>query len=482
MQSRRHRFQHKKPTVKSTNQPITLTINALTHEGRGVAVYDESHGKQYQDRWGKKIFVDFALPDETVQAIINTTKKSFDEGESIQVITPSTDRQPPICQHFSVCGGCNLQHLHADKQLAHKQKTLANHLGHFANTTPDVWLTPVVGERIGYRTKARMGVRYVSHQHPNGRKLIIGFRERASNFLTDISDCPILDTRINAHLTTLKDTLWQLDGKDDITHLEFAAGDDHSQIAMIVRHISPLNQHDQNTLIAFCQNVGWQLFLQPKSPNTAHRIDGADGSARSLTVPPTGGLFYHLPDFDITFEFSPFDFTQVNLSVNRQMIQLACDLLDLQKGERVLDLFCGLGNFSLPLAKMVGETGFVVGVEGSVEMTKRATMNAQANGLNHTKFYAQDLTQDFSHQPWATGENTFDALLIDPPRSGAAEVMAYLGKFNAKRIVYVSCNPATLARDTALLLEQGYRLTHAGVMDMFCHTGHVESIARFEKI
>lgn len=478
MQSRRHRFQHKKPTVKSTNQPITLTINALTHEGRGVAVYDESHGKQYQDRWGKKIFVDFALPDETVQAIINTTKKSFDEGESIQVITPSADRQPAICQHFGVCGGCNLQHLHADKQLAHKQQTLANHLNHFANTTPDVWLTPVVGERTGYRTKARMGVRYVTKKDA----ILVGFRERASNFLTDISDCPILDTRINAHLTTLKDTLWQLDGKDDITHLEFAAGDDCSSVAMIVRHTSPLSQHDQDALIAFCQNVGWQLFLQPKSSATVHRIDGTDGSACSLTVPPTGGLFYHLADFDITFEFSPLDFTQVNLSVNRQMIQLACDLLDLQKGERVLDLFCGLGNFSLPLAKMVGETGFVVGVEGSAEMTERATMNAQTNGLHQTRFYVQDLTQDFSHQPWATGENTFDALLIDPPRSGAAEVMAYLGKFNAKRIVYVSCNPATLARDTALLLEQGYRLTHAGVMDMFCHTGHVESIARFEKI
>ena len=198
----------------------------------------------------------------------------------------------------------------------------------------------------------------------------------------------------------------------------------------------------------------------------------------SLTVPPTGGLFYHLPDFDVTFEFSPLDFTQVNLSVNRKMTKLAIDLLALQPGERVLDLFCGLGNFSLPLARQVGETGFVIGVEGSSEMTQRAKMNATANGLHHTDFFAQDLTKDFSSEPWV---GQVDALLIDPPRSGALEVMQYLDKFNAKRIVYVSCNPITLARDTAVLLEKGYKLTHAGVMDMFCHTGHVESIARFEK-
>ena len=196
-------------------------------------------------------------------------------------------------------------------------------------------------------------------------------------------------------------------------------------------------------------------------------------------MPPTGGLFYRLPEFGVTFEFSPLDFTQVNLSVNQKMTKLAVDLLDLQAGERVLDLFCGLGNFSLPLAASVGETGFVIGVEGSEEMTARAKMNAAANGLHHTDFFAQDLTKDFSAEPWV---GQVDALLIDPPRSGALEVMQYLDKFNAKRIVYVSCNPITLARDTAVLLEKGYKLTHAGVMDMFCHTGHVESIARFEKI
>ena len=255
--------------------------------------------------------------------------------------------------------------------------------------------------------------------------------------------------------------------------------DSQKAVAVIVRHMVELGDSDLQKLQAFFAERNWQLYLQPKGSDTVHRIDTDNARPSSLTVPPTGGLFYRLPEMEITFEFSPLDFTQVNLSVNQKMTQLALDLLDLQPGERVLDLFCGLGNFSLPLAKAVGETGFVIGVEGSEAMTERAKVNATANGLNHTEFYAQDLTQDFSDKPWV---GNVDALLIDPPRSGAIEVMQYLDKFDAKRIVYVSCNPITLARDTAVLLEKGYKLTHAGVMDMFCHTGHVESIARFEKV
>lgn len=452
------------------NTPITLNINALTHDGRGIASYDETYG----DKCGKKIFVDFALPDETVQAIIIKTHKSFDEAKAIKVLSPSTDRQTPLCQHFGICGGCSMQHLQADTQIAHKQATLANHLKHRANTTPDNWLPPLVGERTAYRTKARLGVRYL----PKKDTLIVGFRERASNFLTNINDCPILDTRINRSLPSLKTTLKSLHGKDSITHLEFATGDEHSAVAMIVRHIKPLNHRDKTALINFCQDRQFQLYLQPQGANSVHRIDG-DDLPNSQTTPPTGGLFYHLPKFDLVLECSPLDFTQVNLSVNQQMIELACRLLDVQQGETVLDLFCGLGNFSLPLARLVGETGKVIGVEGGHEMSQRASMNALTNGINHAKFYTQDLTQDFSDKPWV---QNVDALLIDPPRAGALEVMAYLGRFNAKRIVYVSCDPATLARDTALIISQGYRLTHAGVMDMFCHTSHVESIARFEKI
>ncbi|HCC65437.1 MAG TPA: 23S rRNA (uracil(1939)-C(5))-methyltransferase RlmD, partial [Moraxella sp.] len=319
---------------------------------------------------------------------------------------------------------------------------------------------------------------------------LVGFRERASNFLANLNECHVLDPRVGFEIEPLKALISSLDARDHIPQLELAMGetlddvaDSKKSIAVIVRHMVDLGEHDIAKLQAFFAERNWQLLLQPKGSDTVHRIDPlyentAHARPSSLTVPPTGGLFYRLPEFDVTFEFSPLDFTQVNLSVNRKMTKLAIDLLALQPGERVLDLFCGLGNFSLPLARQVGKTGFVIGVEGSSEMTQRAKMNATANGLHHTDFFAQDLTKDFSSEPWV---GQVDALLIDPPRSGALEVMQYLDKFNAKRIVYVSCNPITLARDTAVLLEKGYKLTHAGVMDMFCHTGHVESIARFEK-
>lgn len=479
---------NKKARIRlSETPPITFTVTGLSHDGRAVSSYGANGESDHPtDKLGKKIFISHALPDETVSVQLKSVKKSYEEGDSVAVVAnPSDERQTPPCPHFGVCGGCSLQHWQADGQIAFKQTVLAELLEHQAHVQPQQWLAPLVGERLGYRTKARLGVRYVEKKGT----ALVGFRERGSNFLANLDSCVILDKRVGQELTALKELISTLDGRDCIAQLELAIGetlddvpDSQKSVALIVRHLEPLSDKDLNALQDFFNKRNWQLLLQPKGADSVQRIDDPNARPSSLTVPPTGGLFYRLPDFDITFEFSPLDFTQVNLSVNRQMTKLACDLLDLQKGERVLDLFCGLGNFSLPLARCVGETGFVVGVEGSPEMTERAKQNALANGIQHAEFYAQDLTQDFSHQPWASGENSFDALLIDPPRSGAAEVMAYLGKFNAKRIVYVSCNPATLARDTALLLEQGYQLTHAGVMDMFSHTGHVESIARFEKI
>lgn len=477
-----------KPTARTRKRlaespALPFHITNLAHDGRGVAVYgtDDSH---IEEKHGKKVFVSFALPNETVSVKISNSKKGFEEGDSLAVINnPHPERQTPPCQHFGVCGGCSLQHWQADGQIAFKQSVLAELLQHHADVQPDNWLEPLVGERLGYRTKARMGVRYVEKKN----SALVGFRERSSNFLAELNECKILDKRIGQQLEEFKQLISSLDAKYDIPQLEVAMGetlehepDSQKSVAVIVRHMTELSDKDIATLQQFFAEKKWQLLLQPKGSDTVHRIDDPNGRATSLTTPPTGGLFYHLPDFDITFEFSPLDFTQVNLSVNRKMTKLACDLLDLKAGERVLDLFCGLGNFSLPLAKMVGATGFVIGVEGSEAMTQRAKMNAHANGLYHTEFFAQDLTQDFSDKPFAN--QGFDALLIDPPRSGAWEVMAYLPKFNAKRIVYVSCNPITLARDTKALLDAGYRLTHAGVMDMFCHTGHVESIARFEKI
>lgn len=470
---------HQLSKSQNTQASTTLHITALTHDGRGIATYDDTHG----DKSGKKIFVSHALPTETVTATLTKSKKSYDEADYLDVLTPSLHRTTPICPHFGMCGGCTLQHFDVDEQIKHKQSILRNHLAK-SGIIPATWLPPIVGDRTHYRTKARLGVRYL----PKTGRLIVGFRERASNFLTDIDTCPILDKRVGDKLDDLKQILKTLKIKDSITHLEIAMGEnvnkemgDFPSVALIVRHTKPINKADTAKLIGLGKLADWQIYLQPKGADSIYRIDSTDKAIlpMSHTTPPTGGLFYHLPKFNLTLQSSPNDFTQVNLSVNRQMVNLACQLLDLKKGERVLDLFCGLGNFSLALAKCVGDTGKVIGVEGSRDMVMRAMMNAKDNGLTNTDFFAQDLTQDFSGEPWV---GQVDALLIDPPRTGAWEVMDYLGRFNARRIVYVSCDPATLARDSVRLGEQGYRATHAGVMDMFCHTGHVESIIRFERV
>ena len=475
---------HSKPSSRVRKRlkdaaPVDFQISGLSHDGRGVAVYG-TQPEHPEDKHGKKVFVSFALPNETVSVRLTNSRKSFEEGDAVAVIAnPSPERQTPPCPHFGMCGGCSLQHWQPDAQIAFKQSVLAELLQHQAEVQPEHWLEPVVADRLGYRTKARMGVRYVAKKNT----ALVGFRERSSNFLAELNECHILDERIGFELENLKQLITTLEGRDCIAQLELAMGeylpelsDGNQPVALIVRHLEPLSAGDIEKLKDFFAKRNWQLYLQPKGADSIHRVQlhADDDMSRQF-----GRLYYQLPEFDLTYEFIPTDFTQVNLSVNRKMTKLACDLLELKPGERVLDLFSGLGNFSLPLARLVGETGRVIGVEGSDAMTIRASDNARRNGLSNTEFYSQDLTQDCSEQPWAN--QGFDALLIDPPRSGAWDVMQYLPNFNAKRIVYVSCNPATLARDTKALLDQGYKLTHAGVMDMFSHTGHVESIARFEK-
>ncbi|GAF52057.1 LOW QUALITY PROTEIN: 23S rRNA (uracil-5-) -methyltransferase RumA [Psychrobacter sp. JCM 18900] len=462
-------------------EPIPFNIDGLSHDGRGVAVYgngfDVAEGHA-EDKHGKKIFVSFA---SQVKAPKPTAVLALKKDAISITANPNPERAVPPCPHFGTCGGCNLQHWQPDGQINFKQSVLAEMLMHQANAEPDNWLPPVVGDRLGYRTKARLGVRYVVKKK---KTALVGFRERSSNFLAELNECHILDPRIGFEIENLKTLISTLESRDKIAQLELAMGeqlpelpDGNQPVALIVRNLEPLSDADIDKLKVFFAARNWQLYLQSKGVDSIQRIALTDADDLSEQF---GRLYYQLPEYDLTFEFIPTDFTQVNLSVNRQMTKLACDLLDLKAGERVLDLFSGLGNFSLPLARLVGETGSIVGVEGSEAMTKRAADNARRNGINNTEFYSQDLTQDCTDKPWAN--QGFDALLIDPPRSGAWEIMQYLPKFNAERIVYVSCNPATLARDTKALLEQGYRLTHAGVMDMFCHTGHVESIARFERV
>ena len=449
---------------RPAQQPIyTFQVESLSHEGRGIAHYG-SHPDHPSEKQGKKVFIRYALPGETVSAQITNVVKRLEEADSTALLSePAAIRIEPKCPHFTVCGGCNMQHIQLDEQIRLKQDVLKSHLEHFAGIQPEQWLPALRSSREDYRRKARIGVRYLPHKD----KLVVGFRENQSNKLISIDRCMVLDREFGS-ITALKQLLQSLKAKAAIGHIELAMGDD--EIALLVRHTEKLSQQDVNQLKQFALNKQWQLYLQPEGAESLHRVDDPTAARR---------LHYHLDDFDLKFGFSPLDFTQVNSTINPQMVKLACDLLQLQQGERVLDLFCGLGNFTLPLARCVGETGQVVGVEGSEEMVRRAAENAEINGIIHAHFYSQDLTKDFSHHSWAN--QGFDALLIDPPRAGAEEIMHYVPKFGAKKIVYVSCNPATLARDAGVLVQHGYRLKKAGVMDMFTHTGHVESIALFEK-
>lgn len=444
-------------------------VEKLSHEGRGIAHYgveaEMSKPRHPDEKKGKKVFIRFALPRELVKAKITRQVSKLEEADCVEVLDHvNPHRIAPVCPHFGRCGGCNMQHIHPDEQIRLKQDVLASHLRHFAGMAPEQWLEPIRSPRVDYRHKARIGVRYIS----KSKKLLMGFREAQSNQLTDIQTCKILDTALDSALPELRVLLESLTGKADIGHIELAKGD--CEIALLVRHTEKLQTHDVNQLRQYALQKKWQLYLQPAGEDSLHRVDDESAAMQ---------LHYGLNDFDVEFAFNPLDFTQVNPAVNAQMVSLACDLLDLKPGERVLDLFCGLGNFSLPLARKAGEHGSVIAVEGSDKMVKRGTENALKNGIFNVKFYAQDLTRDFSQYSWAN--QGFDALLIDPPRSGAEQVMHYVPKFGAKRIVYVSCNPATLARDAGILAQYGYRLIKAGVMDMFTHTGHVESIALFEK-
>ncbi|MEF9956192.1 MAG: 23S rRNA (uracil(1939)-C(5))-methyltransferase RlmD [Acinetobacter sp.] len=449
---------------RPVQQPIyTFQIEAFSHEGRGIAHYG-THPDHPKEKHGKKVFIRYALVGETVQAKITHQTSRLEEADMLKLDgVASKERIEPICPHFGVCGGCSLQHIHPDEQIRLKQNVLQSHLQHFAGLQPEQWLVPIRSTKTDYRRRTRIGVRYIGKQN----RLVMGFREHHSNHLTDIQQCKVLDQSLSDSLPELRKRLEDLAGKAHIGHIELAMGD--NEVALLIRHLEELNASDVNQLRQFALLKGWQLYLQPKGADSIHRIDDAHASMR---------LHYNVDG--VKFAFSPLDFTQVNAEVNAKMIDLACELLQLKQGERVLDLFCGLGNFSLPLARCVGETGQVVGVEASEEMVQRATENAKANDLTQAIFFSQDLTKDFSHHSWA--KQGFDALLIDPPRAGALELMPFIPNFGASRIVYVSCNPSTLARDAGVLAQYGYQLKKAAVMDMFTHTEHVESIALFEKV
>ena len=430
-------------------EPFEARIEDLSHDGRGVA----SHGE-------KKVFVHGALPGELVLVRVTGRKRNFDEGETVEVIEPSPDRIVPRCPHFGQCGGCSLQHLEPRKQIESKQNTLVQNLERIGKVAPETLWEPLMGPEWGYRRKARLSVRYVLKKD----RVLVGFRERYGRFVADMQECHVLDQRIASQLGRLSTLIYSMDARRTIPQLEVSCGDE--QCALIFRHLEPLSEGDLQKLQAFAIETGIAVLLQPAGPASIHCLE-----------PATLELNFEVPEFGMRLAFGPTDFIQINTDMNQKMIHRALELLEPDKNERVLDLFCGLGNFTLPIATLAGDA---VGVEGDAELVRKAGENAQRNGLQNASFHLADLNQDPGSAPWL--KQHYDKVLVDPPRSGAEIILPHIEASRASRIVYVSCHPASLARDAGVLVHQfGFRLRGAGVMDMFPQTGHVESIALFER-
>lgn len=439
-----------------------LKVESLDLEGQGVA-----HNAE-----GKVVFIEGALPGEEVQVQVHRKKNNWEQASMTALRRSSSQRVAPQCRHFGVCGGCKMQHLHIGAQMAVKQRVLEDALWHLGKVKPERVLRPIEGPAWGYRYRARLSVRYVAKKG----KVLVGFHERKSSYVADMDSCEVLPPQVSALLPSLADLIGRMDQRDRLPQIELAIGG--GVIALVLRHLEKLSPGDLERLRSFAAQHGVQWWLQPKGPDTVHLLD-------------EGGpvLSYALAEFGITMPFKPTDFTQVNHQINAVLVSRALRLLDAKSNERVIDWFCGLGNFTLPLATQAGE---VLGLEGSEALVARSRENAVFNKLGaKASFVARDLF-DITPAELA-GYAAADKWLIDPPREGAfalAKALADLrsdpalaaGYSPPERIVYVSCNPATLARDAGLLVHQaGYRCSAAGAVNMFPHTAHVESIAVFEK-
>ena len=442
---------------------------------------------------GKVVFIDGALPFELVTANTHRKKNNWEQASLVAIHRESSQRVRPDCPHFGLhagaCGGCKMQHLHGGAQVAVKQRVLEDNLWHLGKVRADIVMRPIEGPAWGYRYRARLAVRHVIKKG----QVLVGFHERKSRYIADMQTCKILPPHVDALLMPLRALIARMDARDTCPQIELACGD--TVTALVLRHLEPLSEADKQQLRAFAQAHGVQWWLQPKGPDTVHLLDEA--------VEP---LAYALPDFGITMPFRPTDFTQVNPHINRVLVSRALRLLEVRSHERVIDWFCGLGNFTLPLATQARE---VLGIEGSETLVARSRENYEKNkalapahkALVATKFVARNLFEMTPEMLVADGQA--DKWLVDPPREGAFALSKALADIEQarrgaegapvlpaaaqhwtppQRIVYVSCNPATLARDAGLLVHQaGYRCTAAGVVNMFPHTAHVESMAVFER-
>ncbi|HYH40807.1 MAG TPA: 23S rRNA (uracil(1939)-C(5))-methyltransferase RlmD [Burkholderiales bacterium] len=431
--------------------PELLHIESLDQEGRGIA-----------RREGKVIFVEGALAGERVMASVYRKNRSFELASVRTVLKPSATRVAPRCAYFGLCGGCALQHVDSATQVAVKQRVLEDALWHIGKVKADQILSPIRGPAWEYRHRARFTVRYVEKKGG----ALVGFHEKRSSYVADMLSCEVVPSRISRLLPRLRELVGSLSLRAKLPQIELAIGEGAD--VLVLRNLEPPSEADEGILRAFADANGVFIYLQPAGPDTAAPFH-----------PPAGAdLHYALPEFDVKIYFRPTDFTQVNHEVNRVLVRRALRLLDPQPGERIADLFCGLGNFSLPIARSGAQ---VLGIEGSEALVARARVNAERNGLAaNATFDVMNLFKIDAGKLAALG--TFDRMLIDPPRDGAAEVIQALEGRMPQRIVYVSCSPGTLARDAGVLVsEKGYTLAAAGVVNMFPHTAHVESIALFTR-
>ena len=451
-----------------TTRDEWLTVDSLDLEAQGVARNAE----------GKVVFIEGALPGEQVQVSVGRSKNAWEQGTMTALRRESAQRVRPGCPHFGLhagaCGGCKMQHLHAAAQVAVKQRVLEDNLQHQAKLRPELLLRPIEGPTWGYRYRARLSVRWVAKKGV----VLVGFHERKSRYVADMQVCPVLPAKLSGMLMPLRTLIAGMDQRDRLPQIELAIGElaDGLVIALVLRHLEPVSAADADRLRRFAAEHGVQWWLQPKGPDTVHLLD--EGGTE---------LAYSLPEFGITMPFKPTDFTQVNHAINTVLVGRALRLLAPTRDERVLDWFCGLGNFTLPIATLARE---VLGIEGSETLVQRAQGNALRNGLSErARFAARNLFELSADDLVAFGNA--QKWLVDPPREGAFALAKALADLHAaprrgwappQRIVYVSCNPATLARDAGLLVHQaGYRCAAAGAVNMFPHTAHVESMAVFER-
>jgi 23S rRNA (uracil1939-C5)-methyltransferase len=427
----------------------TATVAALTHTGEGIV------------RGGKAVFVAGALPGETVKFRRTRTHRQHDEAELVEVLTPAPERVPPRCPHFGVCGGCALQHLAPEAQLVAKETELRDNLERLGRVIPREWLPALRGPIWGYRRRARLGAKFVTKKG----KVLVGFRERLTPFIADVQQCDVLAPPVGELVTPLADLIMTLSIRERLPQIEVAVAD--NAVALVLRVLDPPSESDREKLRAFGTAHGVRLYLQPAGLDSVHEL--------GLSAP----LHYALPQFKVELQFQPTDFIQVNGAINEALVARAMELLELTPADRVLDLFCGIGNFTLPIAR---QAGHVVGVEGDAALVARARQNAHRNELDNVEFHVADLArldtgaEAARNVPWL--REPYTHVLLDPPRAGAQEVLASVASLEPRRVLYISCHPGSLARDLGVLVnEHGFTLEAAGVLDMFPHTNHFESLA-----